>query len=128
MNSKVARVRLKSPRNIQNALSTTQQDLSLISCTATVLIKRILRKQHKYTERIQDNKHSEMHIGFLMPYNNIAHCHWSSSYAVTMNASCNEHVVKCTDKSKQTYLFKRKWLNSPHSARYKPPNSGAYGV
>jgi len=75
MNSKVVRVRLKSPHNIQNALSKTQQDLSLISCTATVLIKRILRKQYKYTEWIQDNKHSDMHISFLMPYNNSAHCH-----------------------------------------------------
>jgi len=75
MNSKVVRVRIKSPRNIQNALSKTQQDLSLISCTATVLIKRMLRKQHKYTEWIQDNKHSEMHIRFLKPYNNSAHWH-----------------------------------------------------
>jgi hypothetical protein len=49
MNSKVARVRLKSLRNIQNALPKTRQDLSLISCTAIVLIKGILRKYHKYT-------------------------------------------------------------------------------
>jgi len=74
MNSKVVRVRLKSPRNIQKALSKKQHDLSLISCTATVLIKRILRKQQKYTERIQDNKHSEMHISFIIPYSNSAHC------------------------------------------------------
>lgn len=81
--------------------------MSLISCTATALI-RILRKQHKYTERIQDNKHSDMHISFLMPYNNSAQCHKSSSCAVTMNASCNEHDVKCTDKSKQTHSFLKK--------------------